>query len=81
LEQNPYLSGEFDGGLAEQGVFGVFFEVNGDEVANNNLDFEILPFEFCVSQIYFTIDEPGADGGMDAGGDATRDDSGDAAAE
>jgi hypothetical protein len=76
LTQNPYFGATFDG-LAEQGVFGVSFEVTGDEVASNNpdggLNYQILPFEFCVSQIYFTIDEPGADGGVDASGDATTD--------
>jgi hypothetical protein len=53
--------------LDKQRVFATLFQVLGTQVsADADGGYYVPPVDFCVSQIYFTDDEPGADGGDDA---------------
>jgi hypothetical protein len=63
LSQAPSYGEIFDAGLVKQQVSGTLFQVNG-----NNPGY-LPPFDFCVSQIYFTVagvDAQAADSGVDA---------------
>jgi hypothetical protein len=53
--------------LDKQRVFATLFQVLGTQVsADADGGYYVPPVDFCVSQIYFTDDQPGADGGDDA---------------
>jgi hypothetical protein len=66
LAQEPGWGQRFDGGLVQQQVSATNFQVTGIGDRTSYLP----PFEFCVSQIYFTVDGGADTGAPDGGTDA-----------